>query len=444
MSENGMKKIAIVGGGVTGLTLAYYLALEGKQVTVFEKDKTIGGLAASFEVDGIMIDKYYRHIFTSHREILEVIHALGLRDRLVFKKASMAYFSQGEIHPLNSIMDLLRFKPLTFPDRLRVGLSASAFLFKKNWEPFDNLPAETYLKQKCGTRGFQTFWEPLLKNKFGNYSSCVSAAWLWDRLMSRTRSRLGKSSESLGYLKGSFQVLLNRMMEVIEKHDGNVLAGHPISSIEMMDDGGTRSFFFNGDPSDKYQQCIVTLPVPQFTRIAPSLPGDYRRRLEQIDYAHSICMVLRLKEPLSPFYWINIGDASFPFAVVVEHTNWIDNDYYKGEHIVYLSQYVTSTEDDTWKAPDHVLLDIYPGFLKKIFKNFHESQVIGFHVSRDRYTQPIFKTGYSRLLPPFVTPVKDLFLVDTGQFYPLSRCMNTGFILAKRFAAFLAEMENPA
>ncbi|MDQ1351908.1 MAG: hypothetical protein QG657_2214 [Acidobacteriota bacterium] len=439
-----MKKIAIVGGGVTGLALAYYLALEGKSVTVFEKEKNMGGLAASFDINGVLIDKYYRHIFTSHNELLHTIDTLGLQDRLVFKKAAMAYFSQGEIHPLNSAMNLLRFKPLNFPDRLRVGLSASAFLFKNNWESFDNLSAETYLKQKCGTRGFETFWEPLLKNKFGNYSSCVSAAWLWDRLLSRTRSRLGKSSESLGYLKGSFQVLFNRMMEVIEKHGGRVLAGCPISSIEMTDDG-TSSFCLNGDPGHyKYDRCIVTLPVPRFLRVAPFLPEDYRRELAQIDYAHSICMVLRLKEPLSPFYWINIGDNFFPFAVLVEHTNWIDSDHYKGEHIVYLSQYVTSTGDDAWKAPDHVLFDIYCPFLKKIFKNFHEAQVIGFHVSRDEYTQPIFKTGYSRLLPPFAAPVNGLFLVDTSQFYPLSRCMNTSFILAQKFTSFLAEMEKPA
>jgi protoporphyrinogen oxidase len=438
-----MKKIAIVGGGITGLALAYYLAQEGKSVTVFEKNQTIGGLAASFEVDGVMIDKYYRHIFTSHREIRGVIRTLGLQERLIFKKASMAYFSQGEIHPLNSVMDLLRFKPLNLADRLRVGLSASVLLFQKNWESFDSLSAETYLKQKCGMRGFKNFWEPLLKNKFGHFSSSVSAAWLWDRLMSRTRSRLGKSGESLGYLKGSFQVLLNRMAETIEKHGGRVLTGCPIATIERMG-AGTGSFCLNGNPDHPFHQCIVTLPVPRFIQIVPSLPEDYCRGLAQIDYAHSICMVLRLKEPLSPFYWINIGDESCPFAVVVGHTNWINNNKYKGQPIVYLSQYIASTEDDAWKAPDHVLLDRYSGFLKKIFKNFHESQVIGCHVFRDPYTQPIFKTGYSASLPPFSTPIKDLFLVNTSQFYPLSRCMNTSFILAKKFTSFLAKTEQPA
>lgn len=38
------KHIAIIGGGPSGLSCAYYLAVEGYQVTVFEKEKTLGGM----------------------------------------------------------------------------------------------------------------------------------------------------------------------------------------------------------------------------------------------------------------------------------------------------------------------------------------------------------------------------------------------------------------
>ncbi len=38
------KKIAVVGAGPSGLTCAYYLAIEGYKVTVFEKQKTLGGM----------------------------------------------------------------------------------------------------------------------------------------------------------------------------------------------------------------------------------------------------------------------------------------------------------------------------------------------------------------------------------------------------------------
>ncbi len=40
------KKIAIIGGGPAGLSCAYYLAVEGYAVTVFEKQKVLGGMLA--------------------------------------------------------------------------------------------------------------------------------------------------------------------------------------------------------------------------------------------------------------------------------------------------------------------------------------------------------------------------------------------------------------
>jgi len=40
----GDKKIAVVGSGPAGLSCAYYLALDGYDVTVFEKEKTVGGM----------------------------------------------------------------------------------------------------------------------------------------------------------------------------------------------------------------------------------------------------------------------------------------------------------------------------------------------------------------------------------------------------------------
>ena len=179
--------------------------------------------------------------------------------------------------------------------------------------------------------------------------------------------------------------------------------------------------------------CIVTTPVPYFLDIVSGLPDDYRARLEAIKYAHSVCLVMRLKAPLSDYYWINIGDTSAPFAVMVEHTNWIDSRDYNDEHIVYLSCYVSSESDKLWNSSDEVVFEAGCRSLSGMFKNYNSAQIIGYNVFREKYTQPIYNIKYSGMMPAFQTPVKGLYLVNTSQFYPLSRCMNTSFMLADRF-----------
>lgn len=50
------KKVAIIGSGFSGLSSAAYLAKEGYEVHVFEKNECLGGRARKFEIDGFSFD----------------------------------------------------------------------------------------------------------------------------------------------------------------------------------------------------------------------------------------------------------------------------------------------------------------------------------------------------------------------------------------------------
>lgn len=59
------KDVIIVGGGIAGLTAAAYLAKDGYQVLLCEKEKHVGGLVSSFVVDGFLYDAGVRGIVDS-------------------------------------------------------------------------------------------------------------------------------------------------------------------------------------------------------------------------------------------------------------------------------------------------------------------------------------------------------------------------------------------
>ena len=52
-------KIAIIGGGPMGLAVAYELILKGYKPEIFEADNRLGGMAASFDFEGLEIERYY-------------------------------------------------------------------------------------------------------------------------------------------------------------------------------------------------------------------------------------------------------------------------------------------------------------------------------------------------------------------------------------------------
>ena len=81
-----MKTVAIIGAGVGGMAAAYDLVKSGKQVTIFEKESTPGGLAAGFREEGWdwSLEKFYHHWFSSDHFILDLIEEMGFKARSAF------------------------------------------------------------------------------------------------------------------------------------------------------------------------------------------------------------------------------------------------------------------------------------------------------------------------------------------------------------------------
>jgi len=72
--------VVIIGAGFTGLAAAYELAKAKIPVTVLEQDSRVGGLAAGFDVDGVKLEKFYHHWFTSDTAVFELVRELGLEE----------------------------------------------------------------------------------------------------------------------------------------------------------------------------------------------------------------------------------------------------------------------------------------------------------------------------------------------------------------------------
>jgi protoporphyrinogen oxidase len=114
-------RVAIIGAGAAGLTAAYELAGRGHDVTVYEKSEdALGGLAGRQTIAGVVIDKFYRHIFTSDADIVSLIGDMGLSGSLVWKDARNGIYSGDGVHPFTNPIDLMRFRHLSLPSRARV------------------------------------------------------------------------------------------------------------------------------------------------------------------------------------------------------------------------------------------------------------------------------------------------------------------------------------
>ncbi len=413
-------RIAVVGGGLTGMTAARDLARSGVQVTLFESEPTLGGLAGSFRVHGARLERFYHHIFTSDTAVRGLIADLGLEDNLEWLYSTTSYYAD-RIYRLSGPVDVLRFRPLSFINRIRFGMLVFQARFVGDWQPLEGLTAREWLTRLSGRKVYEQVWAPMLRGKFGPRADQVSAVWIWNKVKLRGGSRGKAGRESLGYLRGGFGLMVEALQAELENTGVEVVVSSPVRAIDRQEAGGFR--VRAGAHDAHYDQVLVTTAPVLLAGMAPWLPDTYRRRLEAIEYLANVCCVLSLDQSLSDVYWLNISDNSFPFVGLVEHTNIQAPEQYGGSHLVYLTRYCDPT-DEYYRMTDEALTAAFLPHIERIFPRFRPEWVRNSYVWRERYAQPLIARHYSDLKPDFATPAAGLWLSSMAQIYPEDRGMN--------------------
>ena len=413
------RRAIVVGGGYTGLSAAYEMAKAGMEVELFEAEPDIGGLAGTFEVQpGVRLERFYHHWFTSDHDILDFIRDLGLESGLRYIPSNTGLYFANSIYRLASPLDLLRFDGIPFIDRVRTGFMALAARRIRNWKALEDVSAADWIRKYAGQKSFDVIWSPLLKGKFGAEAENISAVWFWNKLKLRGSSRGRGGAENLVYFDGGFGMVTDAIREALQRMGVSIETSSPVDEI-CTHEGKAYAVRTQGVERGA-DVILVTAPLPAFLSMTSALPAEYVERCRQIRFLGNVCVVLRLKKSLSETYWLNVADPTFPFVGIIEHTNFDDRAKYGGEHIAYLSKYL-STDDPLFSLSHAEYLNYCLPFLKRMFPEFSEQWIEGASTWRARYSQPVVTKHYSKLLPSTQTPLANLWLSTMAQVYPEDR-----------------------
>jgi protoporphyrinogen oxidase len=407
-------KIAIIGAGFTGLAAAYELTKQNHEVVVFEKDQEPGGLAVGYKEKNWewSLEKHYHHCFTNDKSILSL--AKEINYEMLIKRPKTSVFVGNKIYQLDSPVTVLLFPLLSILERLKMSAVIGFLRIDPFWKPLERYKASEILPKLMGKKPFEMIWEPLFINKFGNFANNISLAWFWARIKKRT--------PALAYPKGGFLEFAKALVKEIEKNGGKVLFETEIS--ELKEKGQLVIKTKSDEKTAIFDKIIVTLPSFLFLKIAPSLPMDYQEKLKKLQSIGATNLVLRLKKPFfkDNTYWLNVCDKNAPVMAIVEHTNYMDKQYYDGESIVYLGNY-KAPDDAYFKMTKEEMLKKFNSYLEKINQDYSQN-IIGYELFKSPFAQPIIPISYSKILPPFKTPLKNVFLANIEQVYPWDRGTN--------------------
>jgi len=431
-------RIAIIGGGVTGLTAGYELAKRGYEVHIFEKERELGGQAGTFPIEGTRLERFYHHLFLSDVDITNLIAELGLAQRMRWLESKVGFFHRRRIYDFVTPMDLLRFKPLSLFDRVRLGLLTLYLQGTNNWRALERITAVEWVQRYAGPRIYETVWGPLLRGKFGEHADEVSMAWLWGKLkVRRSLKGRGIAKELLGYVEGSFQVLIDELARRVTQRGGEIHVNAPVERIIVRDGKATGVRLVSAE-FDGFDAVVGTVPSFAFAKMVPKLPPEYARLLTDLVYLCAACLVLKMNRSLSRIYWLNISDRDIPFVGAIEHTNYMAPRHYGDKHVLYLSNYL-SRDHPLYSLTAEELLREYLPHIRKINPDFDLGWVEELWLFKDEAAQPVIRCGYSARIPDHRTPIPGLYLANTTQIYPEDRGMNYSVRLGRKIAGIVAQ-----
>ncbi len=434
-------KIAIIGAGYGGMAAAYDLRKAGHDIIIFESADFVGGLAGGFKEPhwDWSVEKFYHHWFASDKHMLGLIKELDLSDGVIFPRPFTVLLHNGKWYPFDSILKALLFPGLGFGlNKIRFGLVGLYLRLTNNWNPFEKVTVEEWMRKWAGVEVYEKMWQPLVIGKFGPYSKDVNMAWMWARLKARTTN--------LGTFKGGFQAFADRFAEILREQGVEIRLGAKVESIKREQDGLSVRSARPGSAvragevgSQSFDKVLVTASPNLMAKLCPELPESYLKGLLELKSMGAVVMVMSLKRQLSEqgYYWFNLPkDDGFPFLALVEHTNFVSPENFGGDHILYAGDYLEPGHV-YFSLSENELLERFTPAFKRINPKFESDWVKKAWVFKTNYAQPVPLVNHSKNIPAIKTPVDGLYFASMSQVYPWDRGTNFAVGIGRKAAKLM-------
>ena len=165
-----MKKVAIVGSGISALACAVALKEEGVDFLVLEKGPAPGGKLLTEKVDGFVVEAGPDSFLPEKPWTLDLIRKVGLEDQLLAtneEHKGTYIYSRGRLHRLpegvilmvpTMLMPLARSRLISLPGKIRMGMEA--FIPGKTDGSDESLAS--FVARRLGRECLEKIAEPLV------------------------------------------------------------------------------------------------------------------------------------------------------------------------------------------------------------------------------------------------------------------------------------------
>jgi len=391
-------KIGIIGGGIMGCVLAYRLSQKGHDVHILEAGGQLGGLSTWFNYGDFIWDKYYHVILKSDEHLLDLIHSLGLSDKLHWQETKTGFLWKGKYISMSNHWEFLKFPALNLFQKFRLGVGILYNNRVSDPRRLDGYTAPQWLTKIFGKSVYEAIWEPLLESKFGVLKNEIPGTIIWSTLRRYASTRTkGDGKEWMGHLKGGgLKVLLEKLSDEITKKNGKISLNCKVESLGYDEQ---QISIKSSDHVYTFDRVISTVPSSLLEKFAPTLKEVLPQGPKPTPLG-VIRLALVLKHSLTPFYVTNLIDKGNPYTGIIGVNRLGTADEFAGHAFVMLPRYDVPSSEWFTKS-DEEIKHLFIEKLKESQPDI-EDNIVRCFVNREKIVQVL----WIHSAPPTDKPLK--------------------------------------
>lgn len=451
MEQSGIQRVAVLGGGVAGLSAAWKLAEAGVGVDLYEAAPVLGGMAGSMHRNGYIWDFGPHRFHSANPVIINTVQDLlgdDLRGRQ--RKTRVYFMNRFFDYPLNA-SNLLTNLPKSV-----AALSLADFMVMKvrqKFKPAVDDSFESWVVNRFGRRLYDIYFGPYTAKVWGRDPKQLSASWaaqrvavvdLWDLLLRVTKLRRGDNGfhhsefkDDFWYPRYGIGQIADGLAERASNHGAKLHTGARVTAVEH-DGSAIRAVRYEMNGIEQIQECdavVNTLPLPLLVKLLrPEPPAAVLAAANALDYRAMIFVFLEIDKPsVTQDHWVYFPDPQIVFNRISEMKNFSEDAAPSGKTSLTL-EITCDVGDEIWNTPEDELLHrsidelVACGLIER-------HQVLGHFFRRLRYAYPTYDIEFESKIGHMAYQLADYGnLVNAGR-QALFRYVNTDHVMEMGFCA---------
>lgn len=427
--------IVILGGGLTGLSIADLLTQTGKNVILLEKENCVGGLARTVKYDGFRFDLGGHRLCFYNSALLNYIKSILGDNSLICHKRESSIFLNGKF--LKYPPKLFNCFSYSFPDVSKIIFENFFSFIKKR----DHLSLKGWLTARFGATIHNIYFRDYSQKVWGLSTDEMSADWARRRighfdffqLIKETFIRLNSAKENnpiFYYPSYGIGMICDALFERI-KNKAQVILDVDVSKITYSEKR-LHSLIYrkNGDYVNlKFRHLISTIPLVSLCQlIFPLNEVEINNLYDKIRYRNLILVYLTLnQEKVVTDHWIYFPGRNTPFSRISEPKNWSGQMAYRDKTSLCIELFC-GYKDRIWGDKNEKIIEMAIDSLEKL-NVISRKRIYGSFVLRVPFAYPLLYLGYQDQLNPIfkqLSKFKNLKLVGrTGahSYYDMEECL---------------------